>query len=124
MASALHRREYLPCHGLLISDGPTSSPSAACTSRRRKFDDIAARAHAAEKVVMLGGPSVSAAPEMYPDIDYLHIGEIGDATDRLIAVLTRACPPAAPIRFECRDRLALQEFPIPAYDLFPLKKII
>ncbi len=87
--------------------------------------DIAARAHAAGKVVMLGGPSVSAAPEMYPDIDYLHIGEIGDATDRLIAVLDESIArPAAPIRFECRDRLALQEFPIPAYDLVPLKNYL
>ena len=49
--------------------------------------DIAERAHAAGKVVALGGPSVSAAPEMYPDIDYLHIGEIGDATDGLISSL-------------------------------------
>ena len=40
-----------------------------------QIHDIAARAHAAGKVVMLGGPSVSAAPEMYPDIDYLHMGD-------------------------------------------------
>jgi hopanoid C-2 methylase len=36
-------------------------------------------------VIALGGPSVSSAPDMYPDLDYLHIGELGDATDRLIA---------------------------------------
>src|SRR3979411_1135 len=40
--------------------------------------DIAARAHAAGKPGALGGPSPSASPEMYPDIDYLHIGEMGD----------------------------------------------
>src|SRR5262245_44936445 len=34
-----------------------------------QIHDIAARAHAAGKVVMLGGPSASASPEMYPDID-------------------------------------------------------
>src|SRR5215467_1036694 len=34
--------------------------------------DIARRARTAGKVVALGGPSVSASPEMYPEIDYLH----------------------------------------------------
>ena len=43
--------------------------------------DIARRAKAAGKVMVLGGPSVSASPEMYPEFDYLHIGEIGDGTD-------------------------------------------
>src|SRR5437868_8510054 len=42
--------------------------------------DIQARAHAAGKVTVLGGPSVSSAPEMYPGFDYLHVGELGDAT--------------------------------------------
>jgi len=45
--------------------------------------DIRARVKAAGKVMVLGGPSVSAAPEMYPEIDYLHLGELGDATDAL-----------------------------------------
>ena len=90
-----------------------------------QIHDIAARAHAAGKVVMLGGPSVSAAPEMYPDIDYLHIGEIGDATDRLIARLDASIArPGAPMRFETTERLALQEFPVPAYDLIPLKNYL
>ena len=53
----------------------------------RQIHDIAARAHKAGKVVLLGGPSVSASPEIYPEIDYLHIGELGDATDQLIARL-------------------------------------
>ncbi len=49
--------------------------------------DIRRRAHAAGKVAVLGGPSVSASPEMYPDYDYLHIGEMGDATDQIIRAL-------------------------------------
>src|SRR4029078_2345712 len=48
--------------------------------------DIAARAHAAGKIVMLGGPSASAAPENYPEFDYIHVGEIGDADDALVSV--------------------------------------
>jgi hopanoid C-2 methylase len=93
--------------------------------QREQIHDIAERAHAAGKVVMLGGPSASASPEMYPDIDYLHIGEMGDATDRLIACLDEnVARPPAQIRFETKDRLPLQDFPIPAYNLIPLKNYL
>jgi radical SAM superfamily enzyme YgiQ (UPF0313 family) len=93
--------------------------------QRQQIHDIAERAHAAGKVVMLGGPSASASPEMYPDIDYLHIGEMGDATDRLIACLDESVArPSAQIRFETKDRLPLQDFPIPAYELIPLKNYL
>ncbi len=87
--------------------------------------DITERAHAAGKPVMLGGPSASAAPEMYPDIDYLHIGEMGDATDQIIALVDQSTArPAAPLRFVTKERLPLQDFPIPAYDLIPLKRYL
>ncbi len=87
-----------------------------------QIHNIAERAHAAGKVVLLGGPSASASPEMYPDIDYLHIGEIGDATDRLIACLDECVArPPQQVRFETKERLPLERFPIPAYDLVPLK---
>src|SRR6184192_1402883 len=90
-----------------------------------QIHDIAARAHAAGKVVMLGGPSASASPEIYPDIDYLHIGEMGDATDQIIALLDESVArPGAQIRFETKERLPLQQFPIPAYDLIPLKNYL
>src|SRR3954469_13998142 len=49
--------------------------------------EIHQRTKAAGKVMVLGGPSVSAAPEMYPESEYLHCGEMGDATDALIARL-------------------------------------
>src|SRR6266852_545955 len=87
--------------------------------------DICARAHAAGKVTALGGPSVSSAPEMYPDFDYLHVGEVGDATDRLIAALDDSV--TAPPRqacFETKERLPLDEFPIPAYGLIPLERYL
>src|ERR1700721_1685726 len=83
-----------------------------------QMHDIAARAKAAGKVTVLGGASVSGAPEQYPDFDYLHIGEIGDATDGLIACLDDSVvAPAAPQRFETNERLPLSDFPLPAYDL-------
>src|SRR6202045_3062780 len=44
--------------------------------QRERMLDIWARAHAAGKPAVLGGPSVSASPELYGDFDYLHIGEI------------------------------------------------
>ena len=77
-----------------------------------------ARARAAGKLTVLGGPSVSAAPELYPDFDYVHLGELGDATDELIARLdaTTARPPAQ-MRFITRERLSLTDFPLPAYQL-------
>ena len=87
--------------------------------------DIHRRAKAARKIMVLGGPSASASPEMYPDVEYLHIGEIGDATDALIATLDGSVtPPAAQMRFQTKERLPLTEFPIPAYDLIPLPRYL
>ena len=87
--------------------------------------DIHRRAKAARKIMVLGGPSASASPEMYPDVEYLHIGEIGDATDALIAVLDGSVtPPATQMRFQTKERLPLTEFPIPAYDLIPLPRYL
>ncbi|MFL5070006.1 MAG: B12-binding domain-containing radical SAM protein [Xanthobacteraceae bacterium] len=87
--------------------------------------DIIRRAKSAGKATVLGGPSVSAAPEMYPDADYLHIGERGDGTDALIAKLDHStAPPATQVRFETKERLPLYDFPIPAYDLLPLGRYL
>lgn len=83
--------------------------------------DIHARAKAAGKITVLGGPSVSGAPEMYPEFDYLHIGEIGDATDRLVALLDESvAPPPEQVALETKERLPLCDFPQPAYDMIPL----
>src|ERR1700761_3545634 len=49
--------------------------------------DIQQRARAAGKTTVLGGPSVSASPEMYPEFDYLHVGEMGDATDAIVRMI-------------------------------------
>ena len=58
-------------------------------AQRRQIDDICRRAHAAGKTAVLGGPSVSGCPEYYPAFDYLHVGEMGDATEELFARLAR-----------------------------------
>ncbi|MDF9863605.1 radical SAM superfamily enzyme YgiQ (UPF0313 family) [Methylorubrum pseudosasae] len=90
-----------------------------------QIHDIGRRAHAAGKVAALGGPSVSGAPEKYPDFDYLHVGEIGDATDRLIEILDRDLSrPAAQVVLDTKERLALSDFPAPAYEAAPLKRYL
>jgi radical SAM superfamily enzyme YgiQ (UPF0313 family) len=90
-----------------------------------QIHDIARRVHAAGKPVVLGGPSVSASPEMYPEIDYLHIGEMGDATDALVALLDETVDRATEqIQFQTRQRLPLTDFPAPAYDAIPLGRYL
>ncbi len=84
--------------------------------QKRQINDIRARAQAAGKPAVLGGPSVSAAPEMYPQFDYLHLGEIGDATDKLIAILDASVErPGAQVQLKTEERLPLSDFPTPAY---------
>ncbi len=79
---------------------------------------IAARARTAGKASVLGGPSVSASPEEYPQFDYLHLGEIGDATDALIRALDDdPRPPPLHQRLTTTERLPLADFPLPAYQL-------
>ena len=86
--------------------------------QRKRMNDICRRAHAAGRPAVLGGPSVSAIPDRYPDFDYLHVGELGDATDELISILARDCErPRQQVRLVARERLPLDRFPIPAYEL-------
>ena len=60
-------------------------------------------------------------PEMYPDADYVHVGEIGDATDRLIELLdTTDGRPERQVLLTTDERLPLSSFPMPAYDLISL----
>jgi len=86
--------------------------------QRHAINDINRRAHRFGKVTVLGGPSVSGCQEYYPDFDYLHIGELGDATDELIAALARDTRrPAEQQVLTTAGRLPLNEFPTPAYHL-------
>ncbi|HKF44945.1 MAG TPA: B12-binding domain-containing radical SAM protein [Thermoanaerobaculia bacterium] len=90
--------------------------------QRECIREVNERAHARGKVTVLGGPSVSAAPEWYPDFDILHIGELGDATGAVYARLEETTErPAAQIRYTTADRTPLSEFPAPAYGLIDIK---
>lgn len=91
--------------------------------QRRHIDDINRRAHRYDKVTALGGPSVSACPENYPDFDYLHVGEMGDATDALIACLADDVRrPTAQVVLKTKVRKELSQFPMPAYELAEIDK--
>ncbi len=94
-------------------------------AQRRQIDEICRRVHAKGKTAVLGGPSVSGCPEYYPDFDYLHVGELGDATDELVALLARdPSRPERQIVLTTRQRRELSDFPIPAYELVPLDRYL
>ena len=79
-------------------------------------------AHRLGKLTVLGGPSVSGCPDYYPDIDILHVGEIGDATDDLIARLDEDISrPSEQVRLETAHRRELHDFPTPAYHLLDMR---
>src|SRR5438105_9589528 len=91
--------------------------------QRQQMNDICRRAHAFGLAVAIGGPSVSACPDYYPSFDYLHVGELGDATDELIARLARdTSRPERQVVFETKDRVPMTQFPIPAYELVEMKR--
>ena len=55
--------------------------------------------------------------------DYLHVGELGDATDRLIAALDAdTSRPARRCGSMTQERLPLDAFPLPAYELAELDR--
>src|SRR5580698_7962073 len=91
--------------------------------QRHQMNDICRRAHAFDLPVAIGGPSVSACPDYYPSFDYLHVGELGDATDELIALLARdPSRPSQQVVLKTADRLDMTCFPLPAYELAELKR--
>jgi radical SAM superfamily enzyme YgiQ (UPF0313 family) len=91
--------------------------------QRQQMNDICRRAHAFDLAVAIGGPSVSACPDYYPSFDYLHVGELGDATNELIARLARdPSRPGQQVVLKTADRLDMTSFPLPAYELADLKR--
>ena len=84
--------------------------------QRTRIHDITRRAHDAGKVVALGGPSVSSAPDYYPDVDLLHCGELGDSTLRLFQRLDETVErPEEQLVYRTIEKLPMAEFPTPAY---------
>lgn len=91
--------------------------------QRPRIDRINERAHAHGKLTVLGGPSVSGCPAYYPDVDLLHLGELGDATDALIQRLDQTIDrPGKQLVFETGERLPMTDMPQPAYHLLDMEK--
>jgi radical SAM superfamily enzyme YgiQ (UPF0313 family) len=91
--------------------------------QRQKIHDICERAHRAGRTTVLGGPSVSACPDYYPDFDYLHVGELGDATEALFARLAADCAhPARQVVLTTKERRPLTDCPAPAYELAQIER--
>ncbi|HWX19916.1 MAG TPA: B12-binding domain-containing radical SAM protein [Candidatus Binatia bacterium] len=90
--------------------------------QKAAIEDINRRAHRAGKITALGGPSVSAVPEYYPEVDLLHCGEAGDGTLRLFQHLSDTIErPGKQLVFRTTERLDLAQFPAPAYHLIDLR---
>ncbi len=88
---------------------------------------IQQRAHGRGKMTVLGGCSVSAAPEDYPDMDVIHCGELGDATDELIELVDKTPVGSYPknqIRLNTLERIPLADFPCPAYHLIDMSSYL
>ncbi|HEV2692442.1 MAG TPA: DUF4070 domain-containing protein [Verrucomicrobiae bacterium] len=90
--------------------------------QRASIHDLTRRTHLAGKVVVLGGPSVSSAPEYYPEVDILHCGEVGDGTLKLFQYLDESVErPPAQLSFHTVERLPMADFPTPAYERIDLR---
>lgn len=79
---------------------------------------VTRRAHDRGKTVVLGGPDPSIAPERYAEVDYIHQGEIGDATIDLFLHLARH--PQRPDRqriFTVAEKVPIAALPPPRNDL-------
>ena len=93
--------------------------------QRQQMNDICRRAHEFDLPVALGGSSVSACPDYYPSFDYLHVGELGDATDELIGRLARdTTRPGQQVVLTTKERIAMTDFPLPAYQLAETRKYL
>jgi radical SAM superfamily enzyme YgiQ (UPF0313 family) len=83
----------------------------------RRCNELARRAAAFGKVTVVGGPSVTLNPQRFPDVDLLHIGELGDGTYELIRHLDdQPGRPAAQMRFTTVNPIPLEDQPLPAFE--------
>jgi len=110
-----------------VSDADLAWSDAVLVSgmhvQRPEIHRLIAAAHRHGKVAVLGGPSVSAAPDDYPDADVLHLGEIGDATDALVRRLDETVErPREQVRLVTTVRHPLDALPPPAYGLIDLRR--
>lgn len=93
--------------------------------QRPHIDDLNRRAQARELLTVLGGPSVSSAPEYYPEVDILHCGEVGDGTAQLFRRLEHSVErPEQQEVFRTVWKLSMVELPSPAYHLIRIDQYL
>jgi len=93
--------------------------------QRPHIDDLNRRAQARGLLTVLGGPSVSSAPEYYPELDVLHCGEVGDGTAELFRRLERSVErPERQEVFRTARKLGMTELPSPAYHLIRMDQYL
>jgi hypothetical protein len=111
-----------------LSPADLSWADIVCVSgmhlERKRICEILDAANAAGKVTVLGGPSVSSRPEDYPQADLLHVGEIGDASESLIAMLRAGGKPAMQHVFRTELELPLEDQPLPALELVDIHRYL
>ncbi len=79
---------------------------------------ITAAVHQLGKPVVVGGPHPTIAPEHYPDVDYVHQGEVGDDTIRLILDLSKnTARPRTQQSYRTIHKVPLSDYPPPRYEL-------
>src|SRR5262249_2511032 len=77
--------------------------------QRARIGQLLEMCNRAGKLTVLGGSSANICPEYYPSADVIHIGEVGDATQKMLALL-REChdgpvlKPSAQQVFETKDK--------------------
>jgi radical SAM superfamily enzyme YgiQ (UPF0313 family) len=84
--------------------------------QRRRITAILAAANRLGRITIVGGPSASICPEYYPSADAIHVGELGDATDELLAFLRARRKPDRQLVFRTTDKTPLDSQPMPALD--------
>lgn len=90
--------------------------------QKKQINRINELAHEEGIITVVGGTSPTSCPEYYPEFDIVHMGELGDATDKMIEFLDlNSERPEQQIHLETQERLPIQDFPTPAYNLVQLE---
>lgn len=97
--------------------------------QRARMTALIDQCNAAGKLTVVGGSSANICPEYYPNADVIHIGEIGDATAEMLKLL-RDCAvgtpkkPVAQRLFTTKEKLTLDEQPMPAIHLVDVNRYL
>ena len=99
--------------------------------QRARLSELIDECNQAGKLTVLGGSSANICPEYYPRADVVHIGEIGDGTQAMLAFLRASCDegsavrkPAAQQVFTTKDKIALDDQPMPALHLIDVNSYL